>query len=181
MSFRQLYKALGVVSLVVIVGFLGCKKLTPLEAVTMARNEVKVDLSSWTVRSTPVEAPAEEPVEGDEMIQEGSEVLEDESLAEEMPEISLDQDVILDMFVVRGKADLAGITVDIVQADAQENIKNTTLLWIDFESIPVGGSAQVTRVLEGINLDDGDGFYVEVNPTVSPERRGDYQEFAGIS
>ncbi len=147
----------------------------------MARNEVSVELSSWTVRSTPQEPPAEELLEGEEAANESSEVLEDEALIEEVMEVALQQDVILDIYVVRGKADLPGITVDIIQADTQESVKNTTLLWIDFESIPVDGSAQVTRVLENLTLDDGDLFFVEVKVLVSPENRGDYQEFAGIS
>ena len=180
MGHKQIGRWFGLVFILALVAALGCQKLTPLEKVNKARGEVTVELSSWIVRSAPQELPpigAAESEEAANMSADG----EEEVLSLDLPEIALMQDVILDMFVVRGKADLPGITVDIVQADAQESVKGTTLQWIDFESIPVGGSAQVTRVLEGINLEDGDLFFVEIKGLVSPEARADYQEFASIN
>lgn len=84
--------------------------------------------------------------------------------------------VILDIIVQhKGGGTLPGITLDITQGDAQQNAKRSWKLWVDTSDL--AGAKQMTHTLDGVELDEDDGFTVEVRPSVPEAERSEYPEF----
>jgi hypothetical protein len=87
-------------------------------------------------------------------------------------------DVILDILVSTTSSEyLPGITLDVEHADADRQAKDRRTLWVDTSGLVRGGGTQVTHVLENVDWEEGDAFYVEVRSPVPAEERADYKEF----
>jgi hypothetical protein len=88
-------------------------------------------------------------------------------------------DVVLDMLISTTSQEyLPGITIDLQHVDAERKEKDRRTLWVDTSGLIRGGGAQVTHVLENVDYETGDGFFVEVRTPVPPEDRASYREFA---
>lgn len=149
----------------------------PAERVSETRSGYSAKLNGFVVHQVPQpeeEAPVEEaegPVEpGAEGEGEG-----DEETAEEVP---LRQDVILDILVSRdSRESLPGLTVDVTQADAQENEKARWKVYLDVSDVMRGPGTQISYRLEDVEVEEEDYFHVEVRHPVPPGERGEYREF----
>jgi hypothetical protein len=103
--------------------------------------------------------------------------MEGEEVVEEMP---MRQDVMLDVVLYKQSGDerLPGLTLDVYQVDAEEKDKASYRIWVDTSRLNKGSRQAVSYVLEDVDFEEGDKFFVEVRPNVPPEVRGQYQEFA---
>jgi hypothetical protein len=89
-------------------------------------------------------------------------------------------DVILDILVSTTSDEyLPGITLDVEHVDAERREKDRRTLWVDTSALVRGGGTPVTHVLENVEWDEGDAFYVEVRTPVPAEERASYREFQG--
>lgn len=150
----------------------------PAEQVSEIRSGYSAELNSFVVHQVPqpeMEPPAEE---GDEAAEaEGGDGGE-EAAAAEPAEIPVRQDVLLDVLVAQeGRESLPGLTVDVIQADAQGNEKATWKVYLDVSDVHRGPGTQISHRLEDVDFEDGDGFHVEVRHPVPPGERGEYREF----
>lgn len=150
--------------------------------VNTLRQNYTAELNSWFKEETPMSAEAIITVEGNG--EDSGEAAPGEGAADgedgpvDMPEtMQISQKVTLDILVKHeGGGELPGITLDISQADSSGNEKQNWKLWVKTSDLGVG--KQITQTLEGVTLDEGDGFHVEVRPFVPPEEQGEYQEFS---
>jgi len=85
--------------------------------------------------------------------------------------------IVLDV-TVRGdaKPPLAGLTLDVSQADAAGHEKARRQVWVDTSGIGPGGE-QTTLTLDDLDYAPGDGFWVEVRGPIPPVERGRYREY----
>jgi hypothetical protein len=186
--------AAGVVAVLLAAGLAGCQRQSPEERLAEARGKYEARLNGFIVRETPTALDVEvvTPDPGDpaaaataeaaeaaaeaELVDE-AEHLSDEAGAALEPTGPQRRDVVLDI-VVTHTADeaLPGITLDVTQADEEENVKETFLVWIDTAHISRGEHAQVNYVLEDIEFEPGDRFSVEVRHPVPAADRGRYRE-----
>lgn len=177
---RISYLALSMILVLLVAGACGPPQ-SPEERVAELRSQYDAVLNGFVVNQQPVEeAMAEEmpmEMEGEEaaepaMAEEGEEMMAE---AEPMP---LLQEVLLDILVSTTSRDtLPGLTVDITQVDADENVKQTWRVYLDTSTVHRGPGTQITHRLEGVEYQEGDGFNVEVRHPVPPAERGEYQEF----
>ena len=161
---------------------------SPEEEVAEIRSQYEAELNGWAVREVPL---APEPMEtattdGEATDAGAAGAAEDadgaeagETAEEEMAPVPTRQDVILDIVVERGSRaeSLPGLTVDISQADVEQNEKATYRAYLDTSDV-LGPSTQVTYVLEDVDVAEGDYFFVEVRDVVPPAERSEYREFA---
>lgn len=92
----------------------------------------------------------------------------------------LDQDVELGLAVHHdlpaGEPRLQGITLDIAQVDAAGRPKRGWRVWVDTAGLEPGREARTVHVLNDVDYAPGDGFRVEVRPTIPEAERPDYRE-----
>jgi hypothetical protein len=92
----------------------------------------------------------------------------------------LDQDVELGLAVHHdlpvGEPRLQGITLDVAQVDAAGRPKRGWRLWVDTAGLEPGREARTVHVLNDVDYAPGDGFRVEVRPTIPAAERPDYRE-----
>ena len=87
-------------------------------------------------------------------------------------------DVILDILLSTTSQEyLPGVTLDLEHVDADRRVKERRTLWVDTSSLVRGSGIQVSHVLENVDWEDGDGFFVEVRTPIPAEERADYREF----
>lgn len=187
----SLWRGFLVVGLTLALLPLACRQLSPEERVESLRGQYTAELNSFYV-----EAPAEQ-AEGAEVGEEASAA--ESSAAAEAGEAEAGEEgeegteegsaaepaltnVVLDILVSTEALDyLPGITVDASQADAAGNEKAHWRLWVDTSQVVRGAGSQVTKVLEGVSYEEGDGFFVEVRHPVPAAERGEYKEFSEAS
>jgi len=164
----------------------------PAERVAEARAGYTARLNSYAVDQVPLEpapAPTVGPPGGADpgaAVGEGAageagaagEPLGETAEAEAPVEVPLRQDVILDILVSReGHEALPGITVDVTQADAQDNEKASWKVYLDTSDLSRGPGVQMVHRLEDVDFEEGDGFFVEVRHPIPAAERGEYREF----
>lgn len=154
------------------------------------RRNYTAELNGWYTQETPAAAEAMITVgddgagddgAGEGVAEEGAETPGEEGEEEipsEMPEtVTVTQKVTLDIMLRHeGGGTLPRVTVDIYQADAEENQKQNWKLPVDTSDLAV--TKQFTQTLEGVDLEEGDVFAVEVREHVPPEEQDEYPEFA---
>ena len=102
---------------------------------------------------------------------------------------SLEQDVALALIVRRGRREpsgessegLPGITLDVDQVGAAGTSRRHWRLWIDTAGLAPGGELRSERVLEDVEYAPGDGFRVEVRPSVPAAERAQYAEWGAVA
>lgn len=139
----------------------------PAERVAELRSGYSAKLNGFVVHQVP--QPEEEaPVE--------------ETGAQEPAEVSLRQDVILDILVTRKTREaLPGLTVDVTQADAQQNEKASWKVYLDVSDVLRGPGTQISYRLEDVEVAEDDFFHVEVRHPVPPGERAEYRELQGLT
>jgi len=180
----------------VLVTSVACKQLTPAERISKLRSEYSAELNSFNITETPMaDALGEggEGMEGEGMMGEetegetmGGEM--DEGMGEGMGEgmdamdVPTRKDVVLDIVLRKqgGTDTLPGITVDIFQVAADETDKATYRVYVDTSRLNPGSRKAVSHVLKDVDYAEGDGFAVEVRPTVPPELYPEYREYAEL-
>lgn len=91
------------------------------------------------------------------------------------------QRIVLDVLVEwSGKEPLPGLTLDVSMADPAGAEKVERRIWIETAQLRRGGE-QLALVLDGLPWQPGDGFFVEVRPTVPIAERGEYREFGAAA
>lgn len=176
----------GVLAAVLVLALTGCG---PADVSTLRRNYT-AELNGWVAKEEPMaivsgidtvagsEEDAEPGTEG-EAAEEPGEAMS-ESSEEKTEGIFTSQTVVLDILVRHtGGGTLPGLTLDITQGGADGQEKANWKLWVDTSDL--GGVKQITHTLEGVDLDEGDGFFVEVRQHVPEAERGEYKEFSSPS
>lgn len=185
-TLRSLFPLFLVATLAVV--YAGCAPSSPEEQIAKSRSEYEVELSSWKVLQPPAaegagEAEMAEGEEaaaagGEEPMAEGEEPMAEESMGEEPmaePEgVSIQFDLVV---YLRGRDMLKGLTVDLTQADANQQEKAIYHQWVDTSNVLKGSPGQVTFVLEGIVMEEGDVFAASIAPGV-PADLSAYREFS---
>lgn len=186
-TLRPLFPLFLVATLAVV--YAGCTPSSPEEQIAKIRSEYEVELSSWKVVTPPAaegageaemaegeEAMAEGEqamAEGEEPMAEGEEGMGEEAMAE--PEgVSIQFDLVV---YLRGRDTLKGLTVDLTQADASQQEKAVYHQWVDTSNVLKGSPGQVTFVLEGVVMGEGDVFAASIAPGV-PADLSAYREFS---
>lgn len=176
------------IALVTLAVLAGCAPSSPADQVEEARAQTTVELISFAVREEPVASPAPEPT-GD--TEEG--VAEDEPAGEEdagdaedaeaaAADVPVRTDLLLDLLVSSAADDpLSGITVELEHVDADQNVKDTRLLWVPTPNLVRAVGAQVTVTVEDVDYAEGDGFSVSVRSPVPEGERSEYGEFQDLS
>lgn len=180
--------AAAVLAAAAAVVFAACAAQSPEERVAELRAGYTAELNSFQVRETPIapppaaapapveEAAAAPPAAGPVVDDEGA-AAGDETAAAEPPPPVVRQDVLLDILIHhRGDETLPGLTLDVTQADAQQQEKASYRIWVDTSGIPAGSRGAVAHRLEDVDVAPGDGFHVEVRQAIPPEQRGEYRE-----
>lgn len=179
----------------------GCEQKSHEERVSELRSRYSAELNGFVVREVPevvdveVVDPEQETSEALEETEEAAEEVLDQTEGVEdvtgeegeagtdlIPEDAIEEvqkDVILDVMVRhRASEMLPGVTLDVSQADAEGNEKATYKVWVDTSDLPMGTPQQVNEILEDVDYQEGDGFFVEIRHPVPPEERGEYREFS---
>jgi hypothetical protein len=184
---RQPHRAAAAALLAAAV-FAACAAQSPEERVAELRAGYTAELNSFQIHETPIAPPpvaatvpveeatagppAAGPVVGDE-----SSAVGDETTTAEPPPPAMRQDVLLDILIAhRGDETLPGLTLDVTQADAQQQEKASYRIWVDTSGIPAGSRGAVAHRLEDVDVAPGDGFHVEVRQAIPPEQRDQYRE-----
>lgn len=171
--------ALGLVAAALLV-FVGCAKKSPLEQMIENRARYTAEINGFFIQETPVVAEVDAEVEvepgdgGEPADVEGTEV-------DEAPSMEVVQNAHLDILVKHDAFEkLPGITLDIIHADANENVKGEWKLWVDTSNVPRANPTVYGHVIENVDYVEGDGFAVEVRHPIPEAERGDYREFDGL-
>lgn len=158
---------------------MACRQLSPEQRVQGLRAQYTAELNSFYVEPAEEETSEEAMQEGETAGEEAEEAATAEEGEEVAEEEAVPQNVVLDILVSTEALEyLPGITLDVSQADAAGNEKNHWRVWVDTSQVVRGPGTQVTKVLEGVDYEEGDGFAVEVRPAVPAEERGEYREFS---
>ncbi len=161
----------------------GCASKSPLEQLEENRSRYSAEVNGFFVQETPVVAEVDPMAEGDGEATEAEEEAGDgtDEMDAEPPAVEVVQNVHLDLIVKHDSFEqLAGVTVDIVQVDSNENEKGHWRLWVDTANVPRANPTQYSHVIEDVDYVDGDGFFVEVRQPIAEADRGDYREFDGL-
>jgi hypothetical protein len=166
-------------------------KLTPEEEIELLRSQYAAELKSLTVKQDPVAAAA--PPSAEAMAADGATAGEAPIVPDSAPDAEtaaatpgpadalvtdVRTDVILDILVsTTAQEYLPGVTLDVEHVDANRQEKDRRLLWVDTSNLARGGGIQVTHVLENVDWQAGDGFFVEVRTPIPAAERGEYREF----
>lgn len=164
----------GTVALVAMVCTLACAP----QDVESLRQNYTARVNQWIKTETPVTAEGMITVQGggDETAGEAAGETDDETATGPGETVHVTHNVTLDILVEhKGGGTLPGITLDIYQADADEHDKRNWKHWVDTSDMGVG--KQITLTLEGLDLEEGDTFAVNVRAHVPPEERSEYREF----
>lgn len=152
----------------------------PAERVAQLRSGYSAELNGFVVDQTPLvveELAAPDAAAG---------VAEAAAAPEAGPEAGLTlaepvpvrQDAILDILVSRRSHEaLPGLTVDVEQIDGQGNAKRTWRVYLDTSDVLRGPGVQVSHLIEDVDYEQGDGFFVEVRHPIPAGERADYREF----
>lgn len=168
----------------------GCAEKSPMEKIAETRAQYTVQLNAWLPQEPEVEPV--ETVEGDEL--EGAEseggeaemVEETDPAAEEMSEEAIEPeplstDILFDVILYfNGNESLPGITLDIVHAGPNEQVKATYRYWADTADMRKGNPRQFNFVLQIPGFESGDIFSMEVRQPIGEAEIGEYNEFAGL-
>jgi hypothetical protein len=160
---------------------------SPEEQVSDLRSRYTAELNGYFINQEPLEEQpmaeemtAEEDAEGsmaDEGMEQGE--MAEGGMAESA---AMRQDAVLDILVsTTSRETLPGLTVDVTQADADGNAKETWRVYLDTTDVHRGPGTQITYRLEDVEYQEGDGFNVEVRHPVPAAERGEYREFAEYS
>jgi len=154
-----------------------CGPGNPQEEVAQIRADYKVELNSWRAlepEPAAMDEMADESEAAAAAVDEAGEPAGDEMAAGPQP-----TNVLCDLVVFfRGRKALDGITIDVTHANAAKATKAVYRQYVETAGMINGETRQVDFVLEGIELEDGDGFAVEVVPGI-PADLGAYREFSG--
>lgn len=167
--------------LILAVVMAGCGKPN----VNQARRNYVAKLNGWVVKEEPmaivsgIDTVAGTEEGPDEASEDAAEAMS-ESQEESTEGVFTSKTVILDIVLRHtGGAALPGLTLDISQADAEGNERSNWKLWVDTSDL--AGVKQITHSLEGVEIEEGDGFNVGVREHVPEGEQGEYQEFAPAS
>jgi len=166
---------LGALAVLACLAWACAPPLTPEEEVISLRSKYEAELKSFTV--------TQEPQEGEELgVPDGEapEHVAEEVAADvvEPPAPRVKSDALLDILVsTTSEERLPGLTVEVQQVGADGKEKAAGLLWVDTSTLGRGSGIQVTHVLEDIDYEAGDGFWVGVRGDVPVSERGKYKEF----
>lgn len=176
--YRSIVTALATLLLAAIAG---CAPSSPEQEIAEIRSGYQVELNSWrALQPEPVEPALDETAEAAEGAAAAAADAAADVVDEEEIETGPQQvDVLFDLVVFfRGRKSLDGITVDVTQADASKAEKAVYRQYIEVAGMVNGETRQVDFVLEGLELEEGDGFAVELVPGV-PADLSEYREFSG--
>lgn len=149
---------LGAVGVFGLLGLLACGP--GAEDIAVARTQYEVVLDGFVVRQEPVPGAGSEAV----------------------PRLA--QEVALDLTVRRQpsgekSADgLPGVTVDVEQVDAAGRSRRHWRVPVETAGLAPGGERRAEPVLRDVEYAPGDGFRVEVRPSVPADERAQYSEWA---
>ncbi len=165
-----------VIAVVCSVSLVACASKTPSERVARSRSEYKANLNSYFITQTPIiEETTELEGETDPAAEEAA------GDAELMPAPETRQDAMLDVIVQHDTNEpLAGLTLDITMVDDDENEVTHWLHWVDTTGLLKANQRPYSIVLEGVDHQEGYGFYAEVRHPVAETERGQYREFEGL-
>ena len=153
----------------------GCEQLTPEERVEKLRSQYSIKASPFALR----EVPTAEPLEAEET--EGAAGAETAmpDTSDLIAVISVKQDVLIDVLIGTGASEtLDGLTLDVEHVDANHQLKQRYLHWVDTSSVVKGNTVQVTVVVEGVEYEEGDVFSVSLRTPVPADERSGYREFS---
>ena len=161
--------------------FTGCAQKSPLETMIENRSRYTAEINGFYVDANPLVADAGAgEVEGEGEGEPEGEPEGEGELVEPEP-VELVQIAHLDILIKHDSFEkLAGVTVDIIQVDPDENEKGRWLVWFDTANVERANPTQYSHEIEGIDYVEGDGFTVEVRHPIPEGERGDYQEFANV-
>lgn len=174
--------------LVALVMVSACESKSPEEHTADLRSRYTAQLNSFVVESVPLEPDlSQDMVEGEVAGETAGEAAEpvaeeegeegEEGMEEEL--VPTRQDVLLDILIQsRSLEPLAGLTLDVSQADSAGAEKAHYRIWVDTSSVVKGRGHQILHRIEDIDYEEGDGFHVEVRHPVAPEERSEYREFS---
>lgn len=152
----------------------------PAERISEIRSGYSAELNGFVVHQVPEAGDGAPVEEGDGSAEPGEEG--EEAGAEEPAEVPVRQDVILDILVSRDSREtLPGLTLDVTQADAQENEKASWKVYLDVSDVLRGPGTQISYRLEDVEVADDDFFHVEVRHPVPAAERGEYREFQELT
>ena len=177
-------RALAVVLAATLSILAACAPKSPEERVAALRARYTAQLNGFYEQKPAEPETTSEGMEADAEAMEAEAVGEgemEETAGEEAMEMAgpSTSDILLDILIQHDANErLDGLTVDITQVDPSENPKASWKVWIDTSKIAKATHHQVSHVLEDVEYEEGDGFFVEVRSPVPPAERGEYREFA---
>ena len=173
---RQMIVALGVL---LSLGW-GCRQLSPLEELERIRSSYTAELSSFSVRQQPVAGEeSEAETEGVEPEADAEDVAAGEATEEMEPAVT--SDLMLDILIgTESDETIDGLTIDFELVDANEQLKERRLLYVDTSQVMKGSAIQTTVVVEDVDYVEGDKLTAAVRSPVPPAERGSYREFADL-
>ncbi len=152
----------------------GCAQKSPLEKLIENRARYKAKVNSFYIDAQPVIAEAIDA----EPEAEGAEI---EGEAAEPEPVAVVQNAHLDLLVQHDSSEkLPGVTLDIVQVDANKTQKGQWRTWVDTSKVERANPTSYSYVIEGIDYVEGDGFSAEVRHPIPEAERGEYREFENV-
>jgi hypothetical protein len=185
----------AVLLVVPLLAAVACAPGSPEEQIAEIRAGYTIELNSWQPVFEEEESAYASSLEGDEAApgeeasagDEAGEAAGDESGAgeeavdDEMASAPQPKDILFDLVVYfKGRKSLPGVTVDITHASASQEEKAVYRQYIETPGIVNGETRQADFVLEGLVVQEGDAFAVEVAPGV-PADLAAYREFSETS
>jgi hypothetical protein len=157
--------------LVLVLGIAACTSQTPEERLAALRSHYRAELNGFLVKETPLEPAPEAAVVPPGVLPES-----------DPAPLPTRTDLLLDL-VVRHDAPerLPGVTVDVTMVDSAQRPKGRWLVWVDTADLPKATQQQVSHEIQGVDYQEGDGFYAEVRHPIPAAERGDYRELAGVA
>lgn len=159
----------------------GCQPSSPLDRVEAQRAQYTAELQSFILEQQPVEAP-----EASQETQPAAPVNDvakpaGEETEEVATEPEVQTNVVLDILISTEGEPLPGISVDYEQVDAEHNVKDRRVLYIETPNLVTGVGVQVSSVVEDVDYQEGDGFNVSVRSPVPEAEQSKYRELASVS
>jgi hypothetical protein len=154
-----------------------CRQLTPEERIEIVRSRYTAELTGFVVEQEPLTALVQTETGAEEAPEVDVAAAPEEG---EEPVVPLTSNIVFDLLVrTESTEKLAGITLDVSHADAEEEEKDHRLIWLDVSGVDRGPGTQFTYVVEDVDYRQGDRFHVEVRSPIAAEERADYREFGG--
>lgn len=174
--------------LLLVVLAVACAPTDPVTRVDEARAKYTVQLNNWLDRtpSPPAAETAEEEVaEVAAVAAESAEAAAvEETMMGEGEEIEVDTgpqpiSILFDIAVrFDGNDPLPGVTIELIQQDADGNAKETRRQYVETAGARRGSPKQVDFELDGFLVEEGDQFGVSIRQAVPPQDHGEYREYA---